>query len=66
MTTTTYSKLKKEIKEELFKEFIAPILEDIKDAEGEYRKNFVKEILKSAKEKPIYKYDKKTFAKLVL
>ena len=58
------SKLKRELKEEVFREFIMPLLENIKDPEGEYRPGFVKEILKASKE-PLIKYDSKTFWKLV-
>ncbi len=41
------------------------ILAQTKDPEGEYRKGFVKAVLKAAKTKPRYTYDPKTFLKLV-
>lgn len=65
MTTATIQKLKKEIKKELIEEFILPILEGSKDPEGEYREEFVREILKAVKEKSAHKYNPKTFLKLV-
>lgn len=65
MTTATYSKLKSEIKRELLKEFITPMLEDIKDFEGEYRPEFVEEVLRAAREKPYFKYRPNTFSKLI-
>ena len=34
---------------------------DFKDAEGEYKEEFVREILKAAQEKPKYAYNPKTF-----
>jgi len=61
MTTKKYEKIKREIKQELIKEFVFPILRDVKDAEGEYREEFVKKVLKAAKEKPKYVYNPKTF-----
>ena len=42
-------------------EFVLPILREVKDAEGEYKKAFVKQVLKAVKEKPIYIYNPKTF-----
>ena len=45
MTTKTYAKIKKEIKQELLKEFIFPILRDVKDAEGEYKEGFVNNVV---------------------
>ena len=65
MSTATIQKLKKELKRELMEEFIRPILEESKDPEGEYGSDFVKRVLKAAKEKPKYKYNPKTFLKLV-
>lgn len=65
MTTAIYSKLKKEIKNELLNEFITPILKDIKDFEGEYRPEFVEEVLRAAQEKPRFKYRLNTFSKLI-
>ena len=56
MTTKTYEKIKKEIKQELLREFVLPILREVKDAEGEYKEKFVKEVLKAAKEKPKYEF----------
>ena len=65
MTTAIYKKLKRELKEELMQEFITPLLEDIKDAEGEYRAEFVQEVRKAAKEESIYKYTPKSFSRLI-
>jgi len=65
MTTATMKKLKKEIKQELIEEFILPILETSKDPEGEYRSDFINAVLKAAAEQPKYRYDSKTFLKLV-
>ncbi|MEK7519247.1 MAG: hypothetical protein AAB565_00450 [Patescibacteria group bacterium] len=65
MTTKTYEKIKKEIKQELLKEFIFPILRDVKDAEGEYKASFVKRVLEAAKEKPKYVYNSKTFLRKI-
>ncbi len=65
MTTATIRKLKKEIKQELIKEFILPILETSKDPEGEYRNEFINSVLKAAQERPKYRYDSKTFLKLI-
>ena len=65
MSTATIKKLKREIKKELIEEFILPILEQSKDPEGEYREEFVKQALKASKEKAKYRYNSKTFLKLV-
>ena len=66
MSTKTIEKLKKEIKTELFREFILPIvLSDVKDPEGEYKEEFVKRVLKAAKEKPTYAYNPKTFLRQI-
>ena len=65
MTIATYSKLKSELKRELLKEFVTPILEDIKDFEGEYRPDFVREILQAATEKPSIIYNSKRFSRLI-
>lgn len=65
MTTKTYEKMKKELKQELLQEFIVPILKDVKDAEGEYKEEFVKRVLKAVKEKPIYVYNSKTFLRQI-
>jgi len=61
MSTKTYEKIKKEIKEELLQEFVIPILRDVRDSEGEYEPAFVRRVLRAAKEKPIYTYNSKTF-----
>lgn len=61
MTTKTYEKIKREIKREIIEEFVFPILRNVKDAEGEYREEFIKEVLKAAQEKPRYIYNPKTF-----
>ncbi len=61
MTIETYEKIKKEIKQEILNEFVFSMLKDLKDSEGEYKKEFVKKILKAAKDKPIYTYNPKTF-----
>lgn len=42
-------------------EFVLPILREVKDAEGEYKEAFIRQVLKMAKEKPSYVYDPKTF-----
>ena len=65
MSTATIQKLKQEIKRELIEEFIVPMLSHSKDAEGEYRDEFVKEILKAVQEKPRHRYHPKTFLKLL-
>lgn len=61
MTTKTYEKVKREIKQELMYEFILPILREVKDTEGEYKEEFVKRVLKATKEKPKHTYSPKTF-----
>lgn len=61
MTMKTYEKLKKEIKQELLQEFILPILKEIKDTEGHYKEEFVREILKASEEKPTFVYNSKAF-----
>jgi len=69
MSTATIQKLKKELKrelkQELIKEFVTPLLQEMKDQEGEYRSEFVKKILKAEKEKPMYRFDSKTFLKAI-
>ncbi len=65
MSMKTYEKMKTEIKRELLREFVFPILREVKDAEGEYKKSFVRRVLKAAKEKPIYVYNPKTFLKQI-
>lgn len=61
MTNQTYQRIKREIKQELLEEFVLPILKNLKDPEGEYKKNFINEILKAGGEKPIYTYNHKSF-----
>lgn len=65
MTIKTYERIKREIKQELLQEFVLPILKEIKDAEGEYKEEFVEEILKASKEKPTFTYNPKTFLKQI-
>lgn len=65
MTIKTYERIKKEIKRELVREFVFPILRDIRDSEGEYKEEFVKKILKAANEKPEYVYNQKTFLRQI-
>ena len=61
MTQKTLERVKSEIKRELMQEFVLPILREIKDAEGNYKEKFVRQVLKAAKEKPIHVYDPGTF-----
>jgi len=65
MTIQNYEKIKKEIKQELIKEFVFPILRNMKDSEGEYKEEFVRGVLRAAKEKPKYRYDSKTFLRQI-
>ena len=69
MTTTTIQKLKRELKQELkqelMKEFIAPLLREARDPEGEYRPEFIRRVLKAEIEKPKYRFNSKTFLKLL-
>jgi len=65
MSTKTIERIKGEIKRELLQEFVLPILREVKDAEGEYKKSFVKKVLRAAKEKTIYVYDPKTFLRQI-
>ncbi len=65
MTIATIQKMKREIKKELIDEFIRPFLEQNRDPEGEYKEEFVKSVLRAAKEKPVYKCDVKTFMKMI-
>ena len=65
MTNQTYQKIKREIKRELLEEFVIPILRDLKDAEGEYREEFVRKILKASKEKLTYVYNPKKFLRQI-
>ena len=54
-------KLEKEVA--LLKSFMIGYLG--KDPEGEYKEEFVKSVLKAAKEKPIYTYNPKTFLRQI-
>ncbi len=65
MTTRAYEKVKAEIKRELLLEFVLPILREVKDAEGEYKEEFVRGVLRAAKEKSIYVYNPKTFLRQI-
>ena len=66
MTTTTYEKLKMEIKQELFKELSGLVVRNSKDSEGEYQRGFIKKIIRIAGKKDDYrKYDKKNFLKII-
>ena len=66
MTTATYEQLKNELKKELFNELSELIVRDAKDAEGEYRPEFVKRILRIAQRaKKGPNYNKKNFLKLI-
>jgi len=65
MTTKAYEKIKREIKHELIEEFVFPILRNVEDSEGEYKEEFVKEVLKAAQEKPRYVYNPKTFLRQI-
>ena len=65
MTTKVYERIKKEIKEELVEEFVLPILRDVRDSEGEYKEEFVKKVLRAAREKPRYTYNPKTFLRQI-
>ena len=65
MSTKTYARIKREIKEELLQEFVVPILRDAKDPEGEYKPAFVRRVLMAAKEKPIYTYNSETFLRQI-
>jgi hypothetical protein len=66
MSPTTYAKLKKELKKELFEEFYELVIRDTKDPEGVYRPAFVKKILKLSRSKErTRKYNPKTFSKLI-
>jgi len=69
MSTATIQKLKRELKEELkqelIKEFIAPLLRKAKDPEGEYRPEFIRRVLKAEMEKPKFRFNSKTFLKML-
>lgn len=66
MITTTYEKLKIELKQELFKELIELVMRDSKDPEGEYQPGFVKKIIQIANKKGDYKkYNKGDFLKTI-
>ena len=47
------------------REFVIPILKSAKDSEGEYKPEFVKQVLKADKEKANHSFNSKTFLKLV-
>ncbi len=61
MTAKSYEKIKSEIKKELLEEFVFPVLKNVKDAEGEYKSNFVKNVTRASQEKPSYTYNPRTF-----
>ncbi len=65
MTQKTLERVKAEIKREIIQEFVLPILREVKDADGDYKETFVKQMLKAAKEKPIYVYDSKAFLRQI-
>lgn len=65
MTQKILEKVKTEIKRELMQELFLPILREFKDAEGDYKETFVKQILKTVKEKSIYVYNPKTFLRQI-
>ena len=65
MTQKTLERVKAEIKREIIQEFVLPILREVKDAEGDYKETFVRQMLKAAKEKPTYVYDSKAFLRQV-
>ena len=66
MTTATYSKLKKELKRELFNELSELVARRSKDPEGEYRPEYVKKMLAIANKKgQLREYNAKTFSKLI-
>ena len=66
MTTAAYEKLKREVKKELFDELSGFILRESKDAEGEYRPEFVKKMLHTAsRKKKLFSYDRKNFLKII-
>ncbi len=66
MTTKAYEKMKEEIKQELLEEFVLPILKNVKDPEGEYKRDFVKSIMDGLREKPNYTYNSRTFLKQII
>ena len=47
LTATTIKKIKEQVKDELVEEFITPLLKVTKDSEGEYRPEFVSDILRA-------------------
>lgn len=57
--------LKKELKTELVNEFITLILEQAKDPEGEYRLEFIKDILRAVDESTIGEYKASELNKLI-
>ena len=65
MTTATIQKIKDQVKAELIEEFINPILSDMKDPEGEYRPEFVQDVLRALHEPTLGKYSAKELNKLL-
>ena len=65
MTTATIQKIKDKVKAELIEEFINPILSDMKDPEGEYRPEFVQDVLRALYEQTLGKYSAKELNKLL-
>ena len=65
MTTKTLERKTRKLEKEvtLPKSFIIGYLG--KDPEGEYKPEFVKRVLRAAKEKPIYTYNPKTFLRQI-
>ncbi len=66
MTIATIKKIKKEIKAEIMKEFITPLLRQVKDPEGEYKQEFVEAVFSALKEKPKQAYSAERLARLIL
>ena len=65
MIQKTLEKVKMEIKRELMQELFLPILREFKDTEGNYKETFVKQVLKTVKEKSIFVYNPKTFLRQI-
>ncbi len=65
MTTATIKKIKDEVKAELIEEFINPLLQDLKDPQGEYRPEFVADLLRALHEPKPYSYNAETLNKLI-
>lgn len=53
------------MKTELIEEFINPLLQDIKDPEGEYRPEFVDDIISALHEPKLGEYSAKELNKLI-